>query len=212
MFAYKPFLSLLSGRFLSDRVDPYSLYNAYRLTPITIKQWFHVFVIFAAVIIPHLAVAQWISNRNTSLGYWVFAICKGALHICMLCILTLPYYWLIQYTVSMGITFKRILGLLFGLVGYVALFGLGTSWLYSILPGHQYRRFLHRQGYEWATAEEARQILRQLRWNAYQVPMACDVDTIPGSTPSAHNLIAFMRMLAKYRKAQRKQAQGEIKH
>ncbi len=89
----------------------------------TIGKWFFLSALFAALAFPYAATARWMSDRSTRLGYWAFAVPTAALCLCLLSILTMPFWWLLQYIDAMGFTEVRISGVVYGLLGYVVILG-----------------------------------------------------------------------------------------
>jgi hypothetical protein len=195
--AYYPVLFILGGHLFSLSSNRLLVGSA--LDQSTIGKALFWFTISTATVIPYVAVARWMGDRSTRLGHWAFAVPTAVLFLCLLSILTIPFHALIQYIATMGFTPSRIRGVIYCLCGFAAVLGCGVAWLDFIPSGYRYRLFLHHQGYEWATSQDARRILRHLRWSAYRVPPSSDVEILPGSGPNAESLIAFMRMLARHR-------------
>jgi len=85
----------------------------------TIGKWYFLFTLFTVMVIPATALARWINHRKTRLAYWSFVIPTLAFYLYLLLILTIPFSWLIQYIHAMGVTERRICGLLYGLTSYI---------------------------------------------------------------------------------------------
>ncbi len=115
-FAYGPFLHIVSGGLFASAFDP--IHTGGALDQPSLHKWFNLFVFFSAMALPYVAAARWMSERGSRLGYWAFAIPTVALCVCLLSILTVPFYWLIQYIGAEGCTFRRLLGLVYGFTGY----------------------------------------------------------------------------------------------
>ena len=128
-FAYRPFLHVASGELFAGGFNRHHIGGA--LDQPSLHKWFFLFEYFTALVFPYVAIARWMGNRRTRLGYWAFAIPTAALCLCLLSILTLPFYWLIQYIGAMGYTRVRIYGVAYGLVGYVVVlvFLLWAVWV-----------------------------------------------------------------------------------
>jgi len=119
-FACGPFLGVFSGRLFASGFNPVHVGGA--LDQPSLTKWFFLFMYFTAWFLPYVAVARWMSNRNTRLGYWAFAVPSFALWLLLLSLLTIPSYWLIQYVLAMGFTSTRVLGLFCSLFAYVFMF------------------------------------------------------------------------------------------
>ncbi len=115
-FARGPFLHVVSGELFAAAFDP--IHTGGALDQPTLHKWFNLFVFFSAMVLPYVAAARWMGDRGSRLGYWAFVIPTVVLCVCLLSILTLPFYWVIQYIGAEGWTFRRLLGLVYGLTGY----------------------------------------------------------------------------------------------
>jgi hypothetical protein len=96
-----------------------------------IQQWFLLFTMFSAIVLPHIAIGRWIGDRGTRAGYWAFTVLAAALCGWLLGVLTIPAWWLVQYIRDMGVTPRRIHGLVYALTGYLAVLGFlawSVSW------------------------------------------------------------------------------------
>ncbi|MCK5272619.1 MAG: hypothetical protein KAJ52_08570 [Sedimentisphaerales bacterium] len=118
-FAISPFLSVVSGRLFASHFSRAHIGGA--LDQPSLHKWYFLFVYFSAQVLPYVAIARWMSNRRTRLGYWTFAIPTVGLCLCLLSILTLPFYWCIQYIGAMGYTCVRVHGVAYGLAGYIVI-------------------------------------------------------------------------------------------
>ena len=81
--------------------------------------WFVYFACFGAFVYACVASARWMSDRTTRLGYWAFAIPSVVLVLSTLSMLTIPFYWLLQYIDAMGYTDRRAAGVAYSLAAYV---------------------------------------------------------------------------------------------
>jgi hypothetical protein len=113
---------VLSGKLFTAEFDPSVVGNA--LDQPTIGKQFVFFALFASLLIPYSLVVRWLSDRRTRAGYWAFALPTVGLYVCLLILLTIPFYWLLQYIHAMGFTPRRVEGLVCGAVSYTAIVGL----------------------------------------------------------------------------------------
>ena len=120
-FAFGPFLYVASGQLFASTFDRVHVGGAMDQPSLT--KWFFLFTYFSALVLPYVAVARWMSDRSTRFGYWAFTVLTIALCLCPLSILTLPFWWVIQYIDAMGITPRRVYGLVYALGGYIAVLG-----------------------------------------------------------------------------------------
>lgn len=60
--------------------------------------------------------------------------------------------------------------------------------------GARLREDLHRKDYKWVTTRDAAWIFFRLRWRAYDLPPAHDLETVPGFGPNADSLVAFGKL------------------
>ena len=116
-----PFLYVVSGRLFAGGFD--RSHVGFVLDQPTIGKWYFISTVFAAMVLPYVTVARWVSDRRTRSGHWAFAIPAAALCLYLLILLTVPFWWLIQYIDAMGFTARRIHGLVYGLGGYGMLLG-----------------------------------------------------------------------------------------
>lgn len=88
-------------------------------------------IYFSAQVFPFVAIARWISNRNTRFGYWAFAIPIIYFCVSLLSIHTLIFVGLLKYIYTMGFTPLRIWGIFYGVIVYIIV--LGYFW-WAIYP------------------------------------------------------------------------------
>jgi len=113
------FLQVVNGRLFAGSFSRMHVGSA-------IGNLYLMFTILTAVMLPYVAVARWLGDRRTRAGYWVFAAPAVALCLCLLIILTVPFWWLVQYVQAMGSTPRRIHGLIYGVGGCVAVLAFLT--------------------------------------------------------------------------------------
>jgi hypothetical protein len=129
-FALGPFLYVVSGGLFASEFSRSHIGGA--LDQPSLNKWFFLFLLFSANVLPYAAAVRWMSRRKTRFGFWAFTIPTAALCLMLLSVLTVPYWWVIQYIGAMGWTAKRFWGLVYGLGGYVAVI-LFFAW--SVWPG-----------------------------------------------------------------------------
>ncbi|HPB32659.1 MAG TPA: hypothetical protein PLB62_14505 [Candidatus Sumerlaeota bacterium] len=112
---------VLSGRIFTDAFD--RGHAGFAMDQPTIGKWLFWFTFMTLSSLPYAAVVQWLSNRKTRSGYRVFGACLAILSLFLLCILSWPLSWLIQYVSSMGFTPQRIYGLLYAVAGGLVIIG-----------------------------------------------------------------------------------------
>ncbi|OPZ06969.1 MAG: hypothetical protein BWZ10_02928 [candidate division BRC1 bacterium ADurb.BinA364] len=203
-FAYRPFLHIVSGKLFFSAFDR-SL-AGFVLDRTTIGKYYFLAAHFAAIALPFVAAAHWAGDRSRRAGCWAFAAPTAAIFLCLLSVLTIPFWWVIQYIASMGVTLRRLCALIFGLGGYAFLLSLANHWLDFFPLGFRLRRFLLAHGYEWAELADSRRLARVLGRAAWRLPPASEVETIPGSRPDADYLIEFIRAMAKHKAIARQSA------
>lgn len=116
-FALRPFLYVVSGQLFASSFDRAHVGGA--LDQPSLTKWFFLFTMFSSLLLPYVALARWLSDRSARLGYWAFALPTLALGLLLLGILTIPFYWTLQYIGAMGFTPRRLYGVLYGLSGYL---------------------------------------------------------------------------------------------
>lgn len=128
--AREPFMSVcngavpayvLSGKIFSERFD--IIHAGFCLDQPTIGKWLFWFSVIAVVSLPYMAIVRWLSDRSNAIGYYTYAIPVTIMVVFLLCVLSWPVCWLIQYVHSMGFTPKRILGLVYGVTGGILVCG-----------------------------------------------------------------------------------------
>jgi len=120
-FAYGTFLYVISGRLFASGFDPVHVGGA--LDQPSLTKCFFVFTYFTALVFPYVAAARWASDRSTRWGSWAFALPAVALCVCLLSVLTVAFWWTIQYIDAMGFTLRRVCGLVYGLGAYTMVLG-----------------------------------------------------------------------------------------
>ena len=84
----------------------------------TIGKWYFWFTVFTIFSLLYMALVQWFCVKKNKVRHWISIAGLTPLCLFLLCLLTIPFYWLIQYIDAMGVTSQRIWGLLYGLSGY----------------------------------------------------------------------------------------------
>ena len=132
--AREPFLSvasgrvpyyILSGRLFSDRFD--TIHAGSALDQPTIGKWLTWFSVMGLLSLPYAAMVRWITNRRNPTVYWAYTFALSILCAFLLCILSWPVCWLVQYMFSMGLTPRRACGLAYGIGGGILVIGF-LSW------------------------------------------------------------------------------------
>jgi hypothetical protein len=133
LVAREPVLSVADGslpRFLARGSlfsEPFNTVHAgFVMDQPTIGKWLFWFSFMAASSLPYAAAVGWLSDRRSRGARLVFGLATGMVCLALLCILSWPICWLIQYVWSMGCTPKRIFGLLFALAGGLLVTGFLT--------------------------------------------------------------------------------------
>ena len=122
--ASEPFVSVfngtipyhvVSGKLFSEKF--HIVHAGFSLDQPTIGKWLFWFSVMTVSSLPYAAIVRWSSKRRSKREYFAYAVSIAVLCIFLLCILTWPLCWLIQYVCSMGVTPRRIYGLLYGTAG-----------------------------------------------------------------------------------------------
>jgi len=131
--AREPVLSVVSGAVpgyvFSGRLfsDPFDIGHAgFAMDQPTIGKWLFWFTATAVLSLPYALMVRWVGNRTTYFGYLVYLVPAACLSFMLMCILSWPLCWLIQYIHSMGMTPKRVFGLVYSIIGM----GLVISFLW----------------------------------------------------------------------------------
>ena len=128
--AKEPFISVfngavpsyvISGKLFSEKFD--ICHAGFCLDQPTIGKWLFWFSVMMVSSLPYVTTVRWISNRKSRCGYLAYGISIVILCIFLLCILSWPLCWLIQYVCSMGLTSRRVYGLLYGIGGGILVIG-----------------------------------------------------------------------------------------
>ncbi|RKY13452.1 MAG: hypothetical protein DRP52_02730 [Planctomycetota bacterium] len=115
------FIYALSGQLFGD---PWNRIHAgFTLDQPTIGKWYFWFTVFTVMSLPYMTLVRRFCIRCSRLRHWIFALGLTVLCSFLICLLTIPFFWLVQYIHEMGWTQKRIFGLLYGIAGYVAVLG-----------------------------------------------------------------------------------------
>ena len=124
------FIYVLSGQLFASTWDP--IHAGFALDQPTIGKFFFWFTVLAVFLLPYTAVVRNICAKRTLLQSGTFIIPTTILCLFLLCLLTIPFYWLIQYVDTMGYTPIRTIGLLYGIFGYIVVLSF-FSWAIYIL-------------------------------------------------------------------------------
>lgn len=79
---------------------------------------YFVFTVSALLYFPALALARWLTDRRSRIGYWTLVVCACVTAWTLILILLPGFYLLLQYIASMGVTRARALGVVYALVGF----------------------------------------------------------------------------------------------
>lgn len=121
MCAWDPFMSIaegrlphyvLSGKLFTERFD--IRHAGTVLDQPTIGKWLFWFTVITVLSFPYVVVLRRISDRKSLTGRLAFAVPVAVICVLLLCILTWPLAWLVQYIHSMGFTLNRIFALVYG--------------------------------------------------------------------------------------------------
>ena len=118
---------VLSGKLISE---PFNIVHAgFALDQPTIGKWLFWFSVMAVSSLPYAAVVGWLADRGTPSGRLTFGIAAGVLGVFLLCMLSWPLSWLIQYVYSMGFTPRRTYGLVYAIAGGLLVIGF-VAWAF----------------------------------------------------------------------------------
>lgn len=127
--AKEPFLSVIYGKLPYDVITGkffttkfHTIHAGSALDQPTIGKWLFWFTVMTVLSLPYAAVVRWLSDRRDKVGYLAYSIPAVILSIFLLCILSWPMCWLIQYVCSMGFTPRRVYGLIYGIAGGILVF------------------------------------------------------------------------------------------
>lgn len=110
--------------------EPFNTVHAgFVLDQPTIGKWLFWFTVMAVSSLPYVALVRWLADRTTRLGRIAFGVGASVLGLLLLCILSWPMCWLIQYVCSMGFTPRRVYGLVYANVGGLLVIGF-VAWSY----------------------------------------------------------------------------------
>lgn len=124
---FRTFTVVLSGRIFSDGWD--RIHAGFTLDQPTIGKWYFWFTVFTVVWLSYMALVRRICVCGSKLRHWIFTIGLTVLCLFLVCLLTIPFWWLIQYIQTMGWTPKRFFGLLYGIGGYLVVLGF---WFWAV--------------------------------------------------------------------------------
>ena len=99
------------------------IHAGFALDQPTIGKWLFWFTFMAVSSLPYAIVVRWLSNQRKKTAYLAYGISVVILCTFLLCILSWPLTWLIQYVNSLGFTSNRFVGLLYGISGGALVIG-----------------------------------------------------------------------------------------
>ena len=112
---------IISGKLFSEKFD--IVHAGFTLDQPTIGKWLFWFSVMTLSSLPYMAAVWWLSDRRKKIVYWVYSAMLIFVCVLLLCILSWPLCWLVQYVHSMGFTPKRIYGLVYGILGGLLVLG-----------------------------------------------------------------------------------------
>lgn len=117
---------ILSGEMFKHRFD--SRYDIGALDEPGLQDNYFAFTVSAILYFPMLALARWLNDRQSRIGYWTLVVCACVTAWMLILILLPGFYLMLQYIASMGVTRARVLGVFYALVGF-AVTVLMTIWV-----------------------------------------------------------------------------------
>jgi hypothetical protein len=111
------FTYVLSGRIFDEEWHP--IHAGSTLDQPTIGKAMIWFTIGAAVCLSYMEVVRRFLVYSETFHHWIFALGLTALCLFLICFLTMPFWWMIQYIDAMGWTAKRLCVLLYGTCAYI---------------------------------------------------------------------------------------------
>jgi len=112
---------VFSGRLFASQWNP--IHGAKSFDQPTVGKYYMIFTMMTVIVVPYLAIVRKLSARRTRLEYWTFVIPTAILCLFLLCLLTIAFYWLIQWIDAAGRTSGRTYAQLYGLGGYIIVLG-----------------------------------------------------------------------------------------
>jgi hypothetical protein len=112
---------LLSGKVFSEKFN--TVHAGFVLDQPTIGKWLFWFSVMAMSSLPYAMAVGWLADRETQAGRLAYGIGATVLAVFLLCIVSWPLLWLIQYVWSMGFTPKRAFGLVYAVGGGLLVIG-----------------------------------------------------------------------------------------
>ena len=112
---------IMSGKLSSEQFD--IGHAGFSLDQPTIGKWLFWFTVMSVSSLPYAAVVRWFNNSRSWGGRFAYRIAIAVLCTLLLCILSWPLCWLIQYVYSMGSTPRRVYGLLYAIAGAILVIG-----------------------------------------------------------------------------------------
>jgi hypothetical protein len=95
------------------------------------------FAALSVLYFPWLTIVRFLADRNKRPVYWTFVLGSLPVIVFLLCLLTIGSTWLRLYILNMGITHKRILGIVFAVFSYCSII-IYLIWAYSPLKKVKY--------------------------------------------------------------------------
>jgi hypothetical protein len=119
---------IFSGEILTERWGRWMARGALDQTGI-FKMYF-LFTAFSILYFPWVSMIRFLANRKKQLVYWTFVTGSAIVVLFLLCLPTTGSNWLRLYINNMGITQKRLLGVIFALFSYSAIIAY-LIWAYK---------------------------------------------------------------------------------
>jgi hypothetical protein len=106
---------VISGKVFTEPFD--NVHAGSAMDQPTIGKWLFWFTFMTVTSLPYVAIVGWLADRRKKSGRIVYGVFATILCTCLLCMLTGPFLWLVQYVCSMGFTSNRVFGLLYSAAG-----------------------------------------------------------------------------------------------
>lgn len=101
--------------------EPFDIVHAgFAMDQPTIGKWLFWFSVMVWSSVPYAVLLAWLGNRRTKAGWLAYACFAFLLATCLLCLLSWPSIWLVQYVRAMGWTPRRAAGLAYCALGALA--------------------------------------------------------------------------------------------
>jgi hypothetical protein len=128
---------VLCGKFLQSGWD--NIHAGFCMDQPTIGKWYIWFTVFGGVWVVFAFAASRLCLPCSRGVRRLYVVLCAAAAVVFLCVLTVPFHWTVLYILAMGFTYRRVIALVYGLLGYGGMLAVSGLLMRRALKGRENR-------------------------------------------------------------------------